>query len=132
MPNNETLPPEPAGSPGEEESSLPAAEADAAVVEEAELLEDIEEEPVEEIGVVEQVSAAPVEETRSRYLAPEELVRAGLAFAFVVIFAATIGFAFARVDENWASTKELIELLLPAETALLGSAVGFYFGTRQQ
>jgi hypothetical protein len=132
MPENEILPAEPAGSPGEEEPSLPLAEADAAVMGEADTLEEIEEEAVEEIGVVEKVSAAPVEETRSRYLAPEELVRAGLAFAFVVIFAATIGFAFTGVDEHWASTKELVELLLPAETALLGSAVGFYFGTRQQ
>jgi hypothetical protein len=25
--------------------------------------------------------------------------------------------------------KELLQILLPAETALLGSAVGFYFGS---
>lgn len=62
----------------------------------------------------------------------EEVVRAGLAFTFVVILAATIVFAFANVNSaNWANTKDLLQLLLPAETALLGSAVGFYFGTRK-
>jgi hypothetical protein len=31
---------------------------------------------------------------------------------------------------SWAEMKELLEIWLPALTGLLGSAVGFYFGTR--
>ena len=63
----------------------------------------------------------------------EAFVRGSLAFVFVLIFAATIGWAFLNLGDAalWMRTKELIELLLPAETALLGSAVGFYFGTRK-
>ena len=69
----------------------------------------------------------------ARTLVGEALVRAGLAFTFVIIFAATIGWAFLNLSDPglWMRTKELIEILLPAETALLGSAVGFYFGTRK-
>jgi hypothetical protein len=62
----------------------------------------------------------------------QEIVRSLLAFTFVIILVLTIVFAFQNVDgPNWANTKELLQLLLPAETALLGSAVGFYFGSRR-
>jgi hypothetical protein len=65
-------------------------------------------------------------------LVSEEIVRASLAFAFVILLGFTVGLAFLAVNGNhWANTKELLQLLLPAETALLGSAVGFYFGTRK-
>ena len=37
--------------------------------------------------------------------------------------------AFIRTG-SWKETKELLDLLLPAVIALLGSAVGFYFGTK--
>jgi hypothetical protein len=71
-------------------------------------------------------------ETRSvtRSLVIQEIVRAGLALVFVGVFALTIVWAFLNVNSNWANTKELLEVLLPAETALIGSAIGFYFGTR--
>ena len=62
----------------------------------------------------------------------QEVVRALLAFTFVIILVLTIVFAFQNVSgPNWTNTKELLQLLLPAETALLGSAVGFYFGSRR-
>jgi hypothetical protein len=62
----------------------------------------------------------------------EEVVRAGLAFAFVAVFAGTVVGGFLRTDtEHWSATSEFLQLILPAQTALLGSAVGFYFGTRQ-
>ena len=62
----------------------------------------------------------------------QEVVRSLLAFTFVIILVLTIVFAFQNVGgPNWANTKELLQLLLPAETALLGSAVGFYFGSRR-
>jgi hypothetical protein len=31
---------------------------------------------------------------------------------------------------KWEETKELLDVLFPALTALFGSAVGFYFGTK--
>lgn len=66
------------------------------------------------------------------FLLGEAFVRALLAFAFVFIFAGTIWAAFRCVGgPNWKDAKELLELLLPAETALLGGAIGFYFGTRK-
>jgi len=50
-------------------------------------------------------------------------------FLFIVI---VWGFAKTGAPEQvWMQTKELLELLLPAITALLGSAVGFYFGTQK-
>ncbi|SRR5258708_6229469 len=61
-------------------------------------------------------------------------VRTIITCSFVFIFAITVIAAFAIVawaGPSWANTKELIQLLLPAETALLGSAVGFYFGSQK-
>ena len=63
----------------------------------------------------------------------EEFMRALLAWVFVLIFALTVVWAFINVEQKmtWEHTKELLTLLLPAETALLGSAVGYYFGSRK-
>ncbi len=72
-------------------------------------------------------SAAPREERLGR----QEWTRSGLAFAFVIIFGATIIFAFLKVGtRDWAQTKDLLQILLSAETGLLGSALGFYFGAK--
>jgi hypothetical protein len=66
------------------------------------------------------------------FTSSDELIRAGLALVFVVIFLITVALAFRNVDATlWTNTKELLQLLLPAEIALLGSAVGFYFGTKK-
>ncbi len=63
----------------------------------------------------------------------EAAVRANLAIIFTVIFVATgaAGFVSSFFDLGWDRTKELLQMLLPAEIAFLGSAVGFYFGTRK-
>jgi hypothetical protein len=62
--------------------------------------------------------------------------RAGLAWALVVIFGATIGSAILVVALTGKvpaqEVTNLLKTLVPAETALLGSAVGFYFGTRKR
>jgi hypothetical protein len=63
--------------------------------------------------------------------AGREVVRLLPAGALVFILAVVIFFSFQKVD-NWDQTKELLQILLPAVTALLGSAVGFYFGTRRE
>jgi len=60
-----------------------------------------------------------------------EYMRSTLAGGFTVIFAITMLIAaYGAFTENWEQLMEYLQLALPAETALLGSAVGFYFGTR--
>jgi hypothetical protein len=62
-----------------------------------------------------------------------DMIRSYIAYSFTLIFALTILAALYVViwrNSSWPQTKELIELLLPAETALIGSAVGFYFGSK--
>jgi hypothetical protein len=91
----------------------------------------VEEVPV--TGPVSPPELARVEEVPvTARLVSEEIVRASLAFSFVILLGCTVVLAFLAVNGNhWVNTKELLQLLLPAETALLGSAVGFYFGTRK-
>ncbi len=65
-----------------------------------------------------------------------EKTRAGLAWALFLAFAGTVLaviliVAFASHARSHEA-DELLKTLLPAETALLGSAVGFYFGTRHR
>jgi hypothetical protein len=70
--------------------------------------------------------------TEARHLWAQELVRASLAIILLVILAVTVGWAFVGASgAAWPNYKELLQLVLPAETALLGSASGFYFGTRR-
>jgi hypothetical protein len=74
-----------------------------------------------------------VETGPARRYVTEEFMRAALAGAFVIIFFLTIIAAvIATCGGKWHNMKELLEILLPAETALLGSAVGYYFGTMQR
>ena len=42
------------------------------------------------------------------------------------------GIAFFLSDRIWMNAQEYLQVTLPATLGLLGSAVGFYFGTRQQ
>jgi hypothetical protein len=65
-----------------------------------------------------------------------EKTRAGLAWALFLTFAGTV-LAVILIVATGSHTRgqeasELLKTLLPAETALLGSAVGFYFGTRDR
>ncbi len=62
----------------------------------------------------------------------QELVRAGLAISFVVLLALVIIFGFVEIGtKSWEDAKEYLQILVPALSALLGSATGFYFGTRK-
>ena len=64
----------------------------------------------------------------------EEVMRGLLAllFAFFLLIVIIWGFHNAgAVPQTWQQTKELLDALIPAVTALLGSAVGFYFGTQK-
>jgi hypothetical protein len=71
-------------------------------------------------------------ETEPRQLWAQELVRAGLAVAFFLLLAVTVIWALVLVGGiGWTNAKEALQILLPAETGLLGSAAGFYFGSRR-
>jgi hypothetical protein len=65
-----------------------------------------------------------------------EGTRSGLAFGFLLIFAGTIAAVLVIIavtgDHPAKEVSELLPTLIPAETALLGSAVGFYFGTKDR
>ena len=64
----------------------------------------------------------------------EDTARRNLAYFFIFIFAFTIAFACLAVLINhntWPDIKELLPIIMPAETALLGSATGFYFGAKR-
>ena len=52
---------------------------------------------------------------------------------FAVLFALTIVLAYGSpvFGQSWAQVREWFNVILPVETALLGSAVGFYFGHRR-
>jgi hypothetical protein len=49
-----------------------------------------------------------------------------LIFGFVVVWS----YVEARSWSNhWAQTKEMLQIILPALTGLIGSVIGFYFGS---
>lgn len=49
-----------------------------------------------------------------------------LIFGFVVVWSCIEA---ASWPEHWAQTKEMLPYILPALTGLIGSVVGFYFGS---
>lgn len=49
--------------------------------------------------------------------------------AFVIVWVAIESSAS---DDVWKRTKEMLQIVLPALTALIGSALGFYFGTQRK
>jgi hypothetical protein len=62
-----------------------------------------------------------------------DYVRAIVTIALVVAFVALLADACAAAyaaKEHWEQTKEMLQILMPALTGLLGSALGFYFGTK--
>lgn len=57
-----------------------------------------------------------------------ELARGALAFFLAIIFALTVYFALRNTGTSrWNDTKQLLDVLIPAESALLGTAVAFFF-----
>jgi len=75
-----------------------------------------------------------IEEPRVRLAIQEgarEFVRLLISAALVGILVAVVFLSFQRVN-NWTETKDLLQILLPAVTALLGSTIGFYFGSRRE
>ena len=65
----------------------------------------------------------------------QEKTRGRIALTLTAIFAGTVLATFltaffAQGDADWAKLSNILEVLLPAEMALLGSALGFYFGAK--
>ena len=52
---------------------------------------------------------------------------------FAVLLALTIVLAYGSplFGQDWAQVMQWLQVILPVETVLLGSAVGFYFGQRR-
>lgn len=84
-------------------------------------------------GEVSDTSSDPVTlKSRDGRLFVQELVRAGLAFSFVILFAVAMILGFVAIgSDSWTHAKEFLELLIPALSALLGSATGFYFASQR-
>ena len=56
-----------------------------------------------------------------------------LVWFFAALLALTIVLTYGSplFGQNWAQIMEWLQVILPVETVLLGSAVGFYFGHRR-
>jgi hypothetical protein len=49
-------------------------------------------------------------------------------FAFVVVW---VALKSSGSEDVWKRTKDMLQIVLPALTALMGSVLGFYFGTQK-
>lgn len=66
----------------------------------------------------------------------QEAVRAIVTGCFLLLLAVMIGFsgcaARSANKDVWAQTEKMLQIILPALTGLLGSSLGFYFGSRER
>lgn len=65
----------------------------------------------------------------------QDWVRAAIALSFAGLFVLTVIGAmllaiFFSGSASWQNIKDMFQLLITAESGLLGAATGFYFGTR--
>lgn len=61
-----------------------------------------------------------------------EIVRALLALAALLLVFVTVYWSFyATQGRSWEAAKDWLQSVLPAETGVLGSVLGFYFGSHQ-
>ena len=49
-------------------------------------------------------------------------------FGFVIVW---VAIKSSSPDDVWKRTKDMLQIVLPALTALIGSVLGFYFGTQK-
>ena len=55
-----------------------------------------------------------------------------LTVGFAALFTLTVVGAFvASFTSHWVTTKDWLLIVLPVETALLGSVMGYYFGSQK-
>lgn len=62
-------------------------------------------------------------------LVKEEVIRAAVALLLILLLAGIVVGAFVKAS-SWNDTKQLLDVIFPAVTGLLGSALGFYFGKK--
>ena len=90
-----------------------------------------DEDAIADLGFV--GDSKPVRQTfvplKAKVVSRQEWTRAILAFSLTGLLAMILLVALLKAD-NWADVKQLLDLAIPAVTGLLGSAIGFYFGTR--
>lgn len=64
----------------------------------------------------------------------QERIRGVLALIFAILFVAVIvtpvPFVWINGVAGWVAIKEWLQVILPPLTAIVGAAMGFYFGTR--
>jgi hypothetical protein len=64
-----------------------------------------------------------------------ELVRGGVALAVIFIFLLVVAFylyeSSSANDTLWKQVKEAMQSVLPAVTSVLGTVLGFYFGSKK-
>jgi hypothetical protein len=81
---------------------------------------------------VQLTEVVPAEQTPTSERVTRERVRWVLASILAGTFLLTVAAAFAGAQwGRWANVREWLQAVLPAETAILGSAIGFYFGTQR-
>lgn len=62
----------------------------------------------------------------------QELVRASLSLSLLMLLGLVIVLAFLKVGTKaWPDAKEFLDVVVPALIGLLGTAMGFYFGSRR-
>lgn len=66
-----------------------------------------------------------------------EWIRGAMTVVAMLVFAAVVAaYLYAALfisnDEQWSRFKEAIAVVLPAVTSVLGSALGFYFGSQKR
>ncbi|MEO8971131.1 MAG: hypothetical protein ABI406_05955 [Ktedonobacteraceae bacterium] len=116
----------------EEGSTEPSPVGDGSVDQQ----QQTDQQPVEDIGDVGAVQRSPEAKLLTRPYDPlkfHDMVRSITNYSFLGIFALTVVASLYVViwrGSDWTNERDLLQLLLPAETALPGSAVGFYFGSQ--
>ena len=85
----------------------------------------------EDLGTIEAPPPPPAQLGKRRVVVSEEWVRLTIALILLALLILTLFLANFRPDKQWDHTKELLQIFVPVESGLLGSAVGFYFGSKK-
>lgn len=78
---------------------------------------------------------APLKGAVARAYSPEkqrDLVRLIVASGLIFILGYVVVFATVEASSypvHWSQTKEMLQIILPALTGVIGTVIGFYFGT---
>lgn len=118
---------------GRTDLDVPALD-DATPVAERDLSEELGTGRPEDIGDAPEVpsnlqSAMEAEVQRRR-----EFARVWITVALVAILGLTVVWVLvnaARGSDIWTNTKDALQIILPVEAALLGSAISFYFASNR-